>query len=679
MQYFNNILCFEAGWLIENDIITKPNYDWHVYKKHFQILRRASRNTPALVAYDSMPDRFKEAIVEKIGGNPYKLAKLNALEDLIEHNTEASKFFNEDFKLRDGRWLPKQTCNEYYHNAIILDAITKLIEKVAVKKAKGHKTGGQWNYFIELVQGLDRTLHPHTLPDNFESLKRKYDKYIAEGYISLIHANFLKGIRNAAKIDDEVKESIIIELLADPRNLDNERIARLYNEIAGQMNWRKITGHTVAKYRDKYDLEIYAGRRGSVAFYNSKAMQVKRSAPTKPLFFWTMDGWDVELLYQATKITEYKDKNGEVKERSVTTYHNRPTVVVVLDPCCKYPIGYAVGTHETPELITAALRNAAQHTAQLFGSMYRTHQIQADRYSIKSLTPLYEAMSKKFTPARAKNAKAKVIEPYFGYLNKTYCQTQPNWSGFGIISDKDKQPNSEFLNKYKTHFPDFSGVYDMVGLIIEMERQKKRDEYLGLWNETNESDKISLSYESYLYHFGESTGRKNLLQGNGLNVTIKGLKQSFDCFDLNFRKHASTQWNVLYDPSDTSHILAMNDDETLRFVLEKKHTQPMALKERQPGDSDQLNRINQFNSDAVDYITDFRTESGEIVSNFLEAHQNELNGTLVRLMLTDSQGQHKDNRNIEAGRKPKKQEAIPAEIINVTSEKAKVQSIYDLI
>lgn len=664
MQYFNNILCFEVGWLIENEILTKSNYDQQVARKHVQVVRRASRGTPALVSYDSLPDRFKEAIIGKIGGNPYKLAKHNILEEFIDHNTDANLFF-ENYRLSDGRYLPKQTRYEYYTNAIVLDAISVLIAtKITTKKAKGQRTGGSWDYINEAVQGLDRTQYPHTLPTYATRLRDKYNLYKKDGFISLIHKNFTN--KNAAKIDDEIKESFVIELLADPRNLDNAQIARLYNEIAGQMNWSKITGHTVANYRDKYELEIHAGRRGSVSFYNSKAMQVKRSAPEKPLYYWTLDGWDVELLYQK--------HNGKT-----ITYHNRPTVVVVLDPCCKYPIGYAVGTHETPELIKAALRNAALHTAELFGTMYRTHQIQADRYAVKALTPLYEAMGAKFTPARAKNAKAKVIEPYFGYLNKTYCQLQPNWSGFGITSDKEKQPNVEFLNKYKTHFPDYAGVCGMVELIIEKERQNKRNEYLKLWNATSEADKITLSHESYLYHFGESTGRKNLMQSDGLHVTIRGIRQHFDCFDLNFRRHASTQWNILYDPADTSHILAINDDETLRFVLEQKYVQPMSLKERQPGDSEALNRVSEFNNRAIEYITEFRSESGEMARGFLEENKHKLGGTLARLMLTDSQGQHKDNRNIETGRKPKKLELAPSEIEKKKREKEKIQSIYDMM
>jgi len=39
-----------------------------------------------------------------------------------------------------------------------------------------------------------------------------------------------------------------------------------------------------------------------------------------------------------------------------TTYTNRKTAVIVLDACKKYPIGYAIGDHESPALIRWALR-----------------------------------------------------------------------------------------------------------------------------------------------------------------------------------------------------------------------------------------------------------------------------------------------------------------------------------
>ena len=54
----------------------------------------------------------------------------------------------------------------------------------------------------------------------------------------------------------------------------------------------------------------------------------------------------MELYYQKT------GKNSE--GHNVTTYANRLTMVVVLDPFNNYPVGYAIGTHETPGLILHA-------------------------------------------------------------------------------------------------------------------------------------------------------------------------------------------------------------------------------------------------------------------------------------------------------------------------------------
>lgn len=656
MEYHNNTLCIEAGWLIENGIISENNYRRMQQRKHLNVVRRACRNTPALVAYESIPSRFKADIIAKLGGDPYQIAKPNILEEHITTNSEASVFF-ESYRLSDGRRLPANTRLEYYNNAIILDAIHRIVvTKVARKKAMGGKMTHVWEHISEAVRGLDRTKYPHALPEYPLRLKDRYRIYIKEGYESLIHKNFTNN--HAAKINDEVKEAVIIELLADPRNLDNEQVARIYNEMAENMGWQKISKTPVATLRDKHSLEIYPSRQGAVAAYNNKLMQVKRSAPTKPLYFWTLDGWDVELLYQKS-------------EKGVTTYHHRPTVVIVLDPCCKFPIGYAVGTHETPELIKAALRNAAQYTAHLFGSMHRAHQIQSDRYAIKKMLPLYAAMGEKVTPTRAKNAKGKVIEPYFGYLNKTYCQLMPNWSGFGITSKKENQPNSEFLNKYKHNFPDFEGACMMVTMIVERERQAKMDEYLKLWGTMADSDKLALPYEHYLRNFGVSTNRRNLLQGNGLNVTIKGLKRTYDCFDINFRRYASTQWEIIYDPEDTTRVLATNENDTLSFILEEKHVQPMALRERQDGDAEALKRVQEFNEQTISYITDFRIETSETVRE-LYANHPELDGTLGRLMLTDSKGQHKNQRNAI---RSKTQKAISTTAVDVSETDN--ETIYD--
>jgi hypothetical protein len=658
MEYYNNILCAEARWLTENDIMDADQYKYLAKTKQIYVARRGCRGTPALVAYDSIPDRFKPEIKKALGCDPYAAAKVSQVEIRIEHNAEISKFFEEDFVLADGRSLPKETRAEYYANAIVLEAIGKLLsDKKQTRRSRGGRVSHRWKDIAEGVQELDRTKYPHTLPANERRLENRFKRYKKEGLESLIHKNFMN--KHAASIDDEIKESYMTELLASPKNFDNAQVSQLYNMIAGQMGWRQITPATVAVWRDKLDTTIFAGRRGSVAFSNKKTMQVKRSAPTAPLLYWTLDGWDVELLYQ-------KFENGK------TTYHHRPTVVIVLDACLKYPVGYAIGTHETPELTQAALRNAARHTAELFGSMHKAHQIQSDRYAIKKLTPYYETMGEKVTPARAKNAKAKIIEPYFGSINKKWCQLLPNWSGFGITSDQDKQPNVEYLNKYKSGFPDFDGVCRQIEMIISREREEKIERYMELWQGMDASRKIELSAESYLLQFGETTGRTNLLQGSGLHPTILGQRRDYDCFDISFRDHGSIKWKVMYDPDDLSKVLAVNENETLRYMLEEKYIQPMALADRKDGDSDQLQRIRQYNRELEETVIDRRSKSGNIVRDHFSESSMIEDETLKRLLITDSNGQHKDVKSRSRTRKQ-----LPAvEYAEVQEERGSILNRY---
>ena len=344
IEYYNNTLAVEANWLIESGIMSESQYAKMCQRHQLNVVRRGCRNTPALVGYEAMPDKFKREVDRELRRNPYELAKENLLQKLIHDDVRISVFF-EEYVLADGRHLPLTTQREYYSNAIVLKACH---EFSISKRMHNNKTQKVWEKLRELVSTLDRTRYPHNLPDNARRLQEKCKQYIVEGDVSLIHKNFLN--KNSASVKEDTQQNMMMVLISDPRNLDNAQVARLYNTVAEQMRWRKITSQTVANYRDKFDTDMYARRRGLVAFSNKKAMQVKRSAPNRPLCYLTLDGWDVELLYQVTAT----NKQGY----STTTYHNRPCVVIVLDPCEKYPLGYAVGERETPELIKAALRNA---------------------------------------------------------------------------------------------------------------------------------------------------------------------------------------------------------------------------------------------------------------------------------------------------------------------------------
>ena len=635
MEYYNNILTISHAELTDG-VISKSKYIALQRKDGdkppvINVVRRGCYGTTALIAFDSLPTRIKNACIEKYG-NPRENAVENSFTKYIVEDYAAIQFFQKH-ELVDKTNLKREFQEQYVANAMVLNAIRQLMnDRKALQKALGGKVN-TWGKLSELIQQLSNKLGCD-LPANPRKLQAKYNDYIKFGYEILVSRKFKNS--NASKVTDMEQEALLRVLFGKHNNLDNEQICSLYNIVAERTDWDKISATTIANYREKWNLRTIGSRKGETSFDNTKAMLIKRSAPVLPLVYWTADGWDAELLYQKTEI----DKNGN----TITTYHNRLTIVVVLDPCCKYPIGYAIGTHETPALIREAFRNAANHTAELFGQRHSVHQLQTDNYGRGKLTPMYEGISKHFTPARVHNAKAKVIEPYFKYLNKKYCQLMANWSGFGVTSKKESQPNSQYLNKIRHTFPDEFGVRMQLERIIQMERSGKINKYCEAYNHLPVEDRLLMSNQEFLLHLGEEKTETNKLSASGLVVTLLGEKKQYDSFDIRFREHASENWTVRFDPSDTTTILALNDDKTLRFELTAKHIQPMALYDRKDGDSEQLALVTGFNKQMKSNILEGMKQDHQLVEHLFNQNP-QLSDTLTKLVLVDSNGQHKDNKS----------------------------------
>jgi hypothetical protein len=594
-------------------------------------LRRASLGCDALLTFSSLSQEWKDKITTTFG-KPEEEVKQSWFAQHYLADRAAFDYYIA-YRYGENKKLELDIIEQYGYNASVLNTV--LIMKNNRKqylRALGCNSVDIWESLSRDVNAF--RLVDHNLPTTKDSLRYKVNKYAKEGYSAIISGKF--GMQNALKVKEREQEALLDELLAKHTNLDNTLIATVYNAVAEQQNWPSITPQTVGNRKQQSNLVIYAGRNGVSALSNNILMQNKRMAPTSPMLYWTLDGWDAELLYQNTSV----DKKGY----STTTYHNRLTMVVVLDPFNKYPVGYAIGTHETPELIKEALRNAINHTAELFGERHRPYQLQSDNYQKKVLTPIYEACSKHYTPAKVKNAKSKVIEPYFNSINKTYCKMYDNWSGFGIASGSKNQPNSEMLNKLRHTFPDEAGCRNQLETIINLERSKKQKQYLEQWPSTSLEHRLPMPTESYLLALGKTSGRTNKLEGSGLHLTLNGLKHTYDSFDIDFRHQAHQDWTILYDDTNTDEVLAISRDQKHRFILQEKYIQSMAIAERNEDDAHQLKRVNDYNSTAVQYITDTRADNGHVLDNFFTKNPL-LNDTLAKHLLVDSRGQHKDQRN----------------------------------
>lgn len=472
---YNDKVCIYANELImydpkrkvgsEKGFLPIGTYKGKVSRKQIAIARRASLRRPALVEFDSLEVYIQQLYI-KYYGDPHEdveRAATSPLERAVGYNEAAYSFFT---TYRDGAGKPlrPEKVTLYTLQARVLDAVIRLRDSNAeCGFGRGGSRFNVWDRLSEMVNDLlkvrdskGNTRYPHKLPSTGKTLKRKVDQYEAEGFIALVHKN--KGNTSAALIRDEEDEAIMHKLLSQHMNLNNAQIMEQYNKIASILGKPEIKSPvTVDRYRKMMESTTLGHQRGTAALRNSLEMQHKREAPKTAMTYWTLDGWDVELVYQKRQPVD-KKVNGETRTYKKTTYHNRKTIVVVLDACGKYPIGYAVGDHESPALIREALRNAIRHARELFGARYKPLQLQSDNYQKGVMVPFYEAMTVHYIPAALHNAKAKIIEPYFNYLNKTYYQLEKNWSGVNINSRRGSQPNIEILNKNRHLIPDEEGV-----------------------------------------------------------------------------------------------------------------------------------------------------------------------------------------------------------------------------
>lgn len=637
MEYLNNTLCISHAELTAGIMTVDILKNLRRRDKVVQV-QRACYGTPALYAVESLPAKYRAEVKRRYVDTEAQ-AKARAFIDTIVIDSVAADYY-ERVSIEGARGLSNEKRMLYTNSASILNACrVKLMEAAAEQRKVGRSRRVKMSdFWTAVAEHLPRIadIYPHSLPENPRVLQRKYNEYFKGGqpnYEVLISGKFRN--KNAARVATPEQVALITKFIGYHTNLDCQEIADYYNTVCEAMGWAKITRRTVWNWAQQYGWAVDAGRYGAKDYLNRYGMQVKRFAPTAPMLFWSLDGWTVELYYK---------KHTEGKRGGRTTYCNRMTVVVVLDPFNKYPIGYATGYQESPELIKAALRNAVNHTAELFGQRLRPVQIQSDNYQIKVMLPTY-GIAEYVTPAQVGNAKAKPIEPYFKRLNHKYAKKcSGNWTGYGITSRKESQPNLEWLNAHKGQIPDEEGVREQIRWIVESERALKREEYVAGYGKIPADRLLPMSAESYLLNFGEETGYKNALEGSGLNIRLLGERRTYDSFNLEFRKYAHLRWNVKFDPDNLHEVLAVSDEGDIRFMLEEKYVQPMALADRREGDAEELQRVRDFNTDLKRMVLDQDARATEIVRESLLRHPD-IDNPYAKSLITDSRGQHKDRKS----------------------------------
>lgn len=230
MEYYGNTLCISASELVNAGIMTQSNYKLMAFRGKLDVMRRGGGSgSPALIAVDSLPTKYKEQV-----NICYPEGSLIRLQGWIisnyEVDQEAVTFFF-DHK-RTGVELTHQQAREYIINASVLNTCIKLYNRVRTyRKLMGEDYS--WDKMSNVIETL-RVKFGHTLPTSTLRFRQKVNQYQKGGYAALISGKF--GNQNTRKVDRKL-EKLVLGLWCLPNKPYGSQVKDLYESfLCGELD-----------------------------------------------------------------------------------------------------------------------------------------------------------------------------------------------------------------------------------------------------------------------------------------------------------------------------------------------------------------------------------------------------------------------------------------------------------
>lgn len=629
MENFNNKLCLTGLELISSPANTDGLFSVNTYSSlvkrgHIKVIRRGCYGTPALIEFDSLPDRYKSLLAPRVDAFR-KSAGKNEIADIMQHDPKAAKYYNEH-ELDNGKTLPEDTIKEYCANAEVLNALHILVMSRRAKiKSISAKLNNVWDLIAKIIADLDTNKYPHTLPVNPVSLKNKYKKYMTDGYASLIHKGFCN--KNTEKINDSGKLWLLSKWANHVERVTSEaHLLSLYNHEAGLQNWDTIESpQTIHNFLYSEGIkELWYGHRyGELKSKEKFALQNSTKLPSMRDSLWYSDGTKLNYFY----LTE----DGKIETTSVYE---------VMDAYSEVLLGYHISKSENYEAQFASFKMAIQTAG------HRPYQVTFDNqggHKKLDAAQFFEKISHLAIRTAPYNGKSKTIENAFDRFQSGWLKRDWYFTGQNIGSKKlESKANMEFILANVANLPSLEE--------IKLQYKSRRND----WNNAPHPKTGLTRMETYRNSYNPETPkvemwdmvdmfwmvRKEPVTCTAYGISFKEKKVKYDYLvygedrkpDIAFiRKYVDQKFYVKYDPEDLSLIYLYEGDALgLRFVsaAETKVVTHRGKQEQEDWEAEYYKGIELENKR-------LRIETRDKMDEILEAHnmlpeQNGLNSPLVK-------------------------------------------------
>lgn len=301
MEFLGKAIAVTVAELTRSDdgaaVMSYANYKWHAHQKSLVVLRPGKGLAhPALIDWNSLPMRFKEAWIEKYG-DPNEARK--AEQEELRMDTEAMAFFA-SYQLADGTYLKSAHQSEYALNATVLNRLVEMVgDQKDVRSRCNMSSRINWEGIYNECEAL-RLNYGHTLPKNVARLRDKIRQYKAEGYQCLVSGKLCNS--SATKITPDAGRQIIaLKRNRYPRRT-NAQIFEEFNRIASEKGWKPLKSLTsLVQFLSRPEVEVRWKdvEIGEYALNMRTRRQNKTIMPQLRDSIWYGDGTKANLYYKA--------------------------------------------------------------------------------------------------------------------------------------------------------------------------------------------------------------------------------------------------------------------------------------------------------------------------------------------------------------------------------------------
>jgi len=349
MEYYGNVLCVTRQELVIGGGMSISNYDKMIQRGRVNVVRKAhGKGNYALIALDSLPDKYKAKIKEMYPDGNKTRVKAWVLKNYEEDQNAVAYFMNR-------KDLPAARIREYIVNASVLNCCIKLYDRA---KTAQKLFGGTYNWqeMTEVIESL-REEYNHTLPSSVMRFRKKVNTYRKGGYEVLVSGKF--GNQSARKVSQKM-ERLILSIAA----MDNKP----FNSTVHDCYVKFVVG----------ELEVYDYETGEIlqcddftkdgepiTLSESTISNVLNKPKNRVLVEHAQDSWTKFYHEQAPHVHRHAPEFSFSKisfddrdlPRKLTDTKIRPKAYYAYDVTSQCIVGYAYNRMKTTDLVIECFRS----------------------------------------------------------------------------------------------------------------------------------------------------------------------------------------------------------------------------------------------------------------------------------------------------------------------------------